>query len=107
MEKLPAIHEGYHDKEIIGSSYDKINERLTLVFAHEEKLVFNEIVQFELNFFSDQNVVFDIEKYTTDDIPETLIDDYPFLESYKRDHQVLIYYINASVGMSGIIICKS
>lgn len=109
MDILHATSTSFHDKEIAGTFYDKANERLTLTFANKEELVFNGILQFELSFFSDQNVLFDIEKFTVSNMPEELVEEYPFLKSYKNytHHPVVIYHLQASVGLSGIVISKA
>jgi len=96
----------YHDKEITGVFYDKEKKKLTFYFADKGDLSFNNIIQFELNFFSDENVLFDIEIYTMNNVPKILLKDYPFLSNYhnNRNNHLIIYYLNPSVGISGIII---
>ena len=68
-------------------------------------LCFSDIVQFELNFFSDQNVLFGINEYTPRDAPSALLQDYPFLASYRQHPQaVYIYHVIPSVGLEGVIV---
>lgn len=100
MDKL------YHDKEVIGVSYDKKDKTLYLSVENDNSIVFTNVIQIELNYFSDQNILFDIYKYGYSSIPTDLISDYPFLSSYNGSaNNYIYYYICASVGLSGLVIC--
>lgn len=95
----------YHDQELTGVQYDRERRRLTLSFQSAEELCFSDIVQFELNFFSDQNVLFSINEYTLCDAPSALLQDYPFLASYRQHPQAVhIYHVIPSVGLEGVIV---
>lgn len=106
MEKLIIIDESFHDKEVIGSIYSKKDKKLVLFFVDREMLIFSDIIQFELNFFSDQNILFEIKKYSVKDVPKKILEDFPFLMNYNKK-QFFIFYCNSSIGISGIIVSKS
>lgn len=102
---IPSTAIGYHDQELTGVQYDRERRRLTLSFQSAEELCFSDVVQFELNFFSDQNVLFSINEYALDDIPPAVLEDYPFLASYRQHPQaVYIYHVIPSVGLEGVIV---
>lgn len=95
----------YHDQELTGVQYDREYRRLTLSFQSAGELCFSDVVQFELNFFSDQNVLFSISEYTLDDVPSVVLEDYPFLASYRQHPQAVhIYHVIPSVGLEGVIV---
>ena len=95
----------YHDQELTGVQYDRERRRLTLSFQPAEELCFSDVVQFELNFFSDQNVLFSINEYALDDVPPAVLEDYPFLASYRQHPQAVhIYHVIPSVGLEGVIV---
>lgn len=95
-----------HDKEIIGLSHNISHRILTLYCLYNEKIVFEKIVHFELDCFSTQNIIFDIYQYTFNKLPEILLSDYPSLKNFMfSDYK--FYHINASTGMSGVIICDN
>ena len=102
---IPSTAIGYHDQELTGVQYDREYRRLTLSFQSAEVLCFSDVVQFELNFFSDQNVLFSINEYALDDVPPAVLEDYPFLASYRQHSQaVYIYHVIPSVGLEGVIV---
>lgn len=95
----------YHDQELTGVQYDREYRRLTLSFQSAEVLSFSDVVQFELNFFSDQNVLFSINEYALEGVPTAVLEDYPFLASYRQHPQaVYIYHVIQSVGLEGVIV---
>ncbi len=96
----------YHDKEIVGYSFQKTDNELILELKMGECLKFNEVVQFELNYVSDQNVISNIYSWVSNNIPDYLIKDYPFLSNF-RTTKTKCYYIDSSVGLTGIIICHN
>jgi len=108
MQKMENLHvyKDYHDISINGIYHDKSQNILKLLCDNSQEIIFSNILQFEFNFFSDQNVIFEINSYKTNELPVPIMEDYPFLKNYINT-DLLIFYINSSVGLSGVIICEN
>jgi hypothetical protein len=106
MENLHVDNE-YHDICIVGFHHDKYKKTLILITDSTQEIIFNRIVQFELNFFSDENIIFEIKKFEKEKIPQTIIEDYPFLRNFiEREDEYFFFVIDPSVGLSGIVVCE-
>ena len=99
------VTKSYHDKEIIGVYLNKTNKILSLTTSDNEKIKFNNVIQIELNYFSDQNIIFDILKYDLKSVPNSLIEDYPFLKNERLNKDWTCYVIDSSTGLLGVIVC--
>ena len=99
----------YHDKEVVGFLFNKGKNKLELICEDGDKIIFQNIVQFEIDYFSGQNVLFDIEKYKIEDIPKNIIEDFIFLknlsEFYKeKAKNILVYNLISSTGLCGVVV---
>ncbi len=104
---MEDVYNTYHDKEIVGVFHDKINRSLSLQICNVEPLILEKVIQIQLDYFSDQNIIFDIYKYRFNEIPNDVLEEYPFLNSYANSEiEYLYYHIFSSVGMTGIVICE-
>ena len=99
------VVKSYHDKEIIGYYYSKAKKELVFELESDDNLKFNSVIQFELNFVSDQNVISDIYNWLSSEIPDNIREDYPFLNNFQSS-KVKCYFIDSSVGLTGIVICQ-
>jgi len=103
---MEDVNKIYHDKEIAGIYYEKENKVLRLLTVDNEEISFKNVIQVELNYFSDQNILFDILKYNFESIPNSIKLDYPFLGNEKLSKTYSIYFLDSSSGLTGIIICN-
>lgn len=94
----------FHDKALIGVWHDKENKTLTLYFE-DERLIYNNVVFFQINHFSEQNIILDLFYFSNKDIPEDLLQNFPFLQPFTRtDEHYEICHISSSVGSEGVVI---
>lgn len=88
----------------VGVVHDKKEQTLKLICDNNTEIVFFDIIQFELNFFSDQNVIFNIDQYKSNELSSIILDEYPFLKRFINLKKIIVYCITSSVGLSGVII---
>jgi len=99
-----------HDAEITTISYDKHAKKLCFYLDKEgeaSKLIFHDVATWELSPFEEQNIIYNINEFTSAEIPIWLIQDFALtqnqLEELKNSMKKL-FYIDSSIGLSGYII---
>jgi len=103
---MENAHKTYHDKEIVNIYHDKKNRILRLLTLDDDEIKFENIIQIELNYFSEQNVIFDIHEYNLVSIPQNLKEEYPFLNNNRLSNDFKYYHLDSSTGLTGFIVCS-
>lgn len=94
-----------HDKKIIGMLYTQDNNKLIFYLNNDESIIFNNVSFFKIDNFSDENVIFEIFKFNSNNVPSHLLESYPSLLGFvESDLNYEISYINSSVGAEGVIV---
>ncbi|WP_373742230.1 hypothetical protein [Neisseria sp.] len=82
-------------------------ERLLEIYRPDKPpLHLTEVVDFWFDFFSPQNVLFDIYRYPAAAVPSELLEDYPWLGHY-REQACTVYRFAASAGCDGVAVCRT
>lgn len=95
----------YHDKEIISIAYNKEDVTLTLIIS-DICLICKDVEWWKLSSFDIQNVVFDLNFFTNNNIPINLIDEYSWVKNYLINDTLMFIHIYSSVGMNGMIVAS-
>ena len=94
-----------HDKEIVGISHDKNAKTLTLYFDDDCTLRYQNVDFFCFDNFSDQNVIFDIYEFNSNNISIEVIESFPGVKSFiQSDNAYKYYYVYSSAGAVGVIV---
>lgn len=102
-EKLSMINMvNIHDENIYGIFYIDKEETLEFFLSNKKKLRFKEVIHWDFSEFEKQNIIYEIEQYK--DIPIWIKDEFGIKKALPLD--CFLYYINSSVGLSGIVIAK-
>lgn len=82
-------------------------ERLLEIYRPDKPpLHLTELVDFQFDFFSQQNVLLDIYRYPAAAVPSELLEDYPWLGPY-REQVCTVYRFAASAGCDGVAVCRT
>ncbi len=102
-EKLSMINMvNIHDENIYGIFYIDKEETLEFFLSNKKKLRFKEVIHWDFSEFEKQNIIYEIEQYK--EIPIWIKDEFGIKKALPLD--CFLYYINSSVGLSGIVIAK-
>lgn len=101
----------YHDLAITGVEHDKDNKRIIFKVRGakqiDHELEFSLVEGWELSPFEEQNVLFDIQEYDSQTLPEWIKEDFCLPQKYTQLIQSGIhklYHIDPAIGMGGYII---
>lgn len=99
------VHNKFHDAEIIAICH--IDNSLILVLNNLIKLIFDDVEYWEMSAFEFQNVIFEINIYSINNMPAALHENYTWLTNYLHIRELQIAEIDSSVGLYGIIVFKN
>lgn len=91
-----------HDENIHGIFYVDKEEVLEFFLSNKKKIRFKEVIYWDLSEFEKQNIIYEIEQYK--EIPIWIKDEFGIKKALPLG--CFLYYINSSVGLSGIVIAK-
>ena len=92
----------YHDAEIYSISHQDKN--LVLLLSSNYTINCMGVEYWELSPFEFQNVIFELNIYNMQSLPDCLFDDYSWLVNYKDFKNFKVVAIDSSVGMYGVIL---
>ena len=103
----------FHDLSVLGIEYVPEVKGIIFLLINENgkkvKVCFTDVVHWSFSPFTSQNVLFDINMYSKDYIPEGLFDDYEvhsYYRNYINNDGYCLFELDSSVGMGGYIIAK-
>jgi hypothetical protein len=94
----------YHDAEIV--SLGHFNENLHLILRDSTELIFENVEYWEFSPFEFQNVIFELNIFNINDVPEYVINEYEWIGNYKSKLDLLLAEIDSSNGLRGVIVYK-
>lgn len=96
----------FHDAKVIGIKFNDTDDSLILNVSSENGvhyiLEFKQVYDWVLTSFENQNVIFAIEEYISS--PTWLLEEYNVMHCIPDG--IYTFFINSSVGMSGIVFSK-
>lgn len=78
----------FHDAKVIGLSYDELNCKLKvqieLSINKELSIEFDQVESWDFSPFEEQNILFDIQEFSSENIPEWFISDFNIPQEYAK-----------------------
>ena len=91
----------HHDSEILGLY--KSNENLNILLK-DKIIVLENIEHWEFTPFTEQNIIFQLNYFSVNNMPSYLVEDYPWLLNYSSLNTLNVLEIVSSVGLSGVAV---
>ncbi len=90
-----------HDMEILGIYRNSKNLNILLA---DRIIVLENIKHWEFSSFDNQNIVFSLNYFNINKVPNFLIENYPWLANYKSLNTLKVIEIHSAVGLDGVAI---
>jgi len=93
----------HHDEEINCLSFNRIEKQL-IIKTNKVIIVLEGVEYFELSPFEFQNVIFETNVFTLNEIPKKHFTEYKWLLNYLMLPNLKLFNIDSSVGLFGVIL---
>ncbi|MDO4433869.1 MAG: hypothetical protein Q4B82_04740 [Alysiella sp.] len=103
---MPSL--GYRNASITAIHHINKENKLILAFDDLPDFEIHNVVDFTLNGFYPQNILFDVYAYASQDLPAKIAAEFPLLSYYLHNGENWqIYHLSPQTGMGGIIVCAT
>lgn len=98
----------YRDARLIGISHHEAENKLILQFENQPAWEIQSVVDFSLNGFFPQNILFGIYEYDIGSLPARIAAEFPLLSYYIHSGENWqIFHVSPQAGLGGIIVCAT
>ncbi|XXQ69268.1 hypothetical protein ACKLNO_05250 [Neisseriaceae bacterium B1] len=98
----------YRDARIIGIRHLEAENKIILNFENQADWEIHSVVDFSLNGFFPQNILFGIYEYDISNLPARIAAEFPVLSYYIHSGENWqIFHVSPQAGLGGIIVCAT